>query len=323
MSGFLAPSPSTPMAFLSGDGLMAQQIAPLLQALLIVSILVAIVVSAIVLWGSRTARPHLELVATPLREPSARGWIEIGVGLSTIILIGLIVWSTMTMARIAQPPAPPAFTIAVTAHRWWWEASYRVDDLHSFVVANEIHIPVGLPVRFTLSSPDVIHSFWIPSLGGKTDVIPGQTNVTWLLAAHPGVYRGQCSEYCGAQHANMAFAIIADPPETFEQWRRQQLSPAAIARSEPGAADGEKVFQQRCAKCHAVRGTSADGRKGPDLTHVMSRATLASGAIPNNPGWLSAWISDPQHIKPGSLMPDVALSGAELSSVRAFLATLK
>lgn len=323
MRAILAPSPATPMAYLFGDGDMAHSIAPLLQGLLAVAILVVAIVSVLVIVGMWRRRSTLPLVETPIDDRPAIAWIGIGVGVSTAVLIGLIVWSTVTMATISRPPQTAAFTIAITAHRWWWEAAYLSGDAaEDFSTANEIHIPVGKPIRFTLTSADLIHSFWVPALGGKTDVIPGQTNVTWLKADHAGSYRGQCSEYCGQQHAHMAFTIVADRPAAFEAWRAAQAKPAASAQDK-SALGGEAVFQQRCAKCHAIRGSRADGHRGPDLTHVMSRARLAAGTVPNNAGWLSAWVADPQHIKPGSLMPKLPLSGRELADVRDYLLTLK
>lgn len=319
----LASSQATPMAYLFGDGDMARRIAPLLQGLLATAILVFAIVSILVIVGTWRRRSAASLSDTPIADRPAGAWIGVGVGLSTLALVGFIIWSTMTLARIARPPEEPAFTIAVIGYRWWWEARYSFGGTSpDFATANEIHIPVGKSVRFTLSSADVIHSFWVPALGGKTDLIPGQTNVTWLKADHAGVYRGQCSEYCGAQHAKMAFTIVADPPAAFETWRAAQARPAAAAPEESAQA-GQAVFQQRCAKCHTVRGSGADGRRGPDLTHVMSRAHLAAGAIPNNAGWLSAWIADPQHIKPGALMPKLGLSGPELAEVRQYLLTLQ
>ena len=245
------------MAYLFGDGDMARSISPLLQGLLAIAILVAAIVSALVIVGAWRQRSALALADTPIDDRPAIAWIGIGVGVSTAVLVGLIVWSTVTMATISRPSQTAAFTIAITAHRWWWEATYRSGDTdQNFSTANEIHIPVGAPVRFTLASADLIHSFWVPALGGKTDVIPGQTNVTWLKADHAGSYRGQCSEYCGAQHAHMAFTIVADPPAAFESWRAAQAKPAAIAQDK-GALDGEAVFQQRCSKCHAIRGSRA------------------------------------------------------------------
>jgi cytochrome c oxidase subunit II len=323
-----APFPSlcqaaSPMDFLHADGRMGKTILPLTQGLLIVSAVVVVIVAVLVLIavlrGGRTGA----VAETPLTESDAKGWISIGVGLSTVVLVGLVVWTSVTMARIANPPSPPALSIEVRGHQWWWEFAYLNDDpSKTFVTANEIHIPVGKPVRFALKSEDVIHTFWVPSLGGKIQLIPGQTNVTWLEADKPGVYRGQCSQYCGQQHAHMVFSIIADPPAAFDAWRDGQLR----AASQPGAEDtrlGEQSFIVRCGACHTVRGTPANGHVGPDLTHLMSRATIAGGELPNNIGYLSGWIANPQNLKPGSLMPNPELSGPDLASIRSFLVTLK
>jgi cytochrome c oxidase subunit 2 len=177
-------------------------------------------------------------------------------------------------------------------------------------------------VRFTLNGEDVIHTFWVPSLGGKIQLIPGQTNVTWLEADRPCVYRGQCSQFCGQQHAQMIISVFADAPEAFEAWRADQLR----AASQPASDDarlGEQRFIGRCGVCHTVRGAPADGHVGPDLTHLMLRTTIAGGELLNNPGFLSGWIANPQSLKPGSLMPNPELSGPDLASIRSFLVTLK
>jgi cytochrome c oxidase subunit 2 len=256
-------------------------------------------------------------------ERSGNGlwWIYGGVGLSTIVLLALTGWTIATMAGIAKPPHPAAFTIEVSARQWWWGFTYdAADGAKAFTTANEIHIPVGQPVLFTLTSPDVIHSFWIPALGGKTDVIPGQTNEMWLEAKKPGVYRGQCSEYCGVEHAQMAFYVFAEPAAQFDAWRAAEAQNAATPSGR--AAVGEAVFVAHCGKCHAVRGSPAHGKRGPDLTHLMSRTTLAAGMLDNNIGNLSGWIADPQRIKPGAKMPNVALSGPDLQAVMTYLETL-
>jgi len=202
----------------------------------------------------------------PIEEIGGRGWISIGVGLSTAVLVGLVVWTSMTMARVVNPPNMPALSTNVRGHQWWWEFVYQNDDPSKiFTTANEIHIPVGKPVRFILNGEDVIHTFWVPSLGGKIQVIPGQTNLTWLEADRPGVYRGQCSQYCGQQHAHMIFSVFADAPDAFEAWRADQLR----AAPQPASDDmrlGEQRFIVRCGACHTARGTSANGHVGPDLT---------------------------------------------------------
>jgi cytochrome c oxidase subunit 2 len=311
------------MDYLHADGMMAKRILPLTQALLIVSAVVVVIITALVLIAILRRARGGNVAETPIQEVGGRGWISIGVGLSTVVLVGLVVWTSMTMAKIANPPSKPALSIDVRGHQWWWEFAYQSDDPSKiFVTANEIHIPVGKPVRFTLNGEDVIHTFWVPSLGGKIQLIPGQTNVTWLEADRPGVYRGQCSQYCGQQHAHMIFSVFADAPDAFEAWRADQLR----AASQPASDDvrlGELRFIGHCGACHTVRGTSANGDVGPDLTHLMSRTTIAGGELPNNPGFLSGWIANPQNLKPGSLMPNPELSGPDLASIRSFLVTLK
>jgi cytochrome c oxidase subunit II len=312
-----------PMDTLHADGLMAKRILPLTQALLIVSAVVVVIITALVSIAILRRGRGGGVPDTPIEETGGRGWISIGVGLSTIVLVGLVVWTSMTMARIANPPDKPALSIDVRGHQWWWEFVYRNDDPSKiFTTANEIHIPVGKPVRFTLNGEDVIHTFWVPSLGGKIQLIPGQTNITWLQADRPGVYRGQCSQYCGQQHAHMVFSVFADAPNAFEAWREEQLRAAPQPVSDEMRL-GEQRFIGRCGVCHTVRGTPANGHVGPDLTHLMSRTTIAGGELPNNPGFLSGWVANPQGLKPGSLMPDPELSGPDLASIRSFLVTLK
>jgi cytochrome c oxidase subunit 2 len=210
----------------------------------------------------------------------------------------------------------------VIAHQWWWEVRYQGDpQSRSFVTANELHIPVGQPVQVRLHAADVIHSFWVPQLAGKTDTIPGQTNKTWLQADHPGTYYGQCTEYCGAQHAHMAFVVVAQAAGQFTMWWDHQLSDPAP----PGglAAKGRDVFMSHCAACHKVRGTSAGGILGPDLSHVAGRSRIPSGMLPNDPEHLSAWISHPQAVKPGALMPEPQLDADQVQAVLAYLETLQ
>jgi cytochrome c oxidase subunit II len=312
-----------PMNYFVPHGAMAGRIQPLLMALLIVSIVVVVVVAALVGIGAWRGRSALPLSAIPLSDSQQTRWIYVGVGASTLVLIGLIVWTSLVMARIANPPTTPALTIAVNGHQWWWEAIYQNDDPSQvFKTANEIHIPVGQPVRITLDSTDVIHSFWVPALAGKTDVIPGQTNITWLEADRAGIYRGQCSEYCGQQHAHMAFAVHADPPQEFERWRLAQLEPAPVPQTAE-LQDGENRFVLRCGPCHGVRGSRAGGMLGPNLSHLLSRDRIAAETAPNNDGYRAAWIADPQRLKPGALMPELDLTGEDLYHIDSFLKTLK
>ncbi|MEO7986216.1 MAG: cytochrome c oxidase subunit II [Gemmatimonadales bacterium] len=291
--------------------------------LLVVAMIVTLVVSLLVLAGAWRGRTS-ELLP-PQRTGGGLRWIVIGgIIVPTVILAAVFVLTMVTQAAVAAPSAPPTVTVQITGHQWWWEVHY-LDRSPSriAVTANEIHIPVGQPVRFELVTGDVIHSFWIPELGGKTDLIPGQRNVMWLEADSAGVYRGQCGEYCGTQHAKMAMSVIAEPAGKFNQWLVLQRQPAA-APPDPDVAAGERVFaSSACALCHTVRGTLAGGRLGPDLTHLAGRRTIAAGMLPNTRGNLAGWIANPQALKPGSLMPVVPLRATELLAVVAFLQSLE
>ena len=318
-----AAEAALPMTFYASDGQWNDTVLPLTWGLTCLALAVIATIAILVVAGVMSRIRFRPIQDVPLTDSRATGWIAIGVGVSTMVLLGFIAWNSVVMANIALPPAKPAFTIEVIGHQWWWEFIYHGDDPQErFATANEIHIPVGAPVRFEIKTADVIHSFWVPRLIGKTDTIPGQTNMSWIEARNPGVYRGQCTEYCGQQHAHMALAVYADPPAAFQAWWKGQLQPAAA----PGAKEarlGEDLFVQRCGACHAVRGTLAGGSLGPDLTHLMSRSTLAAGTLPNNVGYLSGWIANPQDLKPGALMPRPALSGPDLAVIRSFLLSLK
>jgi cytochrome c oxidase subunit 2 len=312
-----------PLGMFAPSGVGARDISPLLWGLIWLSVVVIVLIAVAVVAGIVVRAPGDRDPALVKVERSGNGlwWIYGGVGISTIVLIAFVGWTIATMAGIAKPPHPAAFTIEVSARQWWWGFKYDdVDPARVFSTANEIHIPVGVPVHFTLTSPDVIHSFWVPALGGKTDVIPGRTNEMWLEADKPGVYRGQCSEYCGEEHAQMALFVFAEPEAQFETWRAEQMKPAASVSG--AAALGETQFVTNCGKCHTVRGSDAHGTAGPDLTHLMSRTTIAAGMLDNTIGNLSGWIADPQAIKPAAKMPNVDLSGPQLQSVLAYLETL-
>lgn len=242
-----------------------------------------------------------------------------GIVLPAIILLIVYGFSFGTLRALSSPAIPEELTIHVVGHQWWWEVRYPHQQ---FVTANEIHIPVGQPVQVILSSDDVIHSFWVPELQGKLDLIPGQTNRFWLQADEPGVYRGECAEFCGVQHTKMAFLVVAEPAAQYEAWLAQQQQPAAEP-TEPKAQRGLQVFlNTTCIQCHTIRGTHATGDLGPDLTHVASRRTLGAGAVANNRGNLGGWIADPQSIKPGNFMPPSTLTAPELQALLAYLATL-
>lgn len=238
------------------------------------------------------------------------------------VVLGLSVLSYVAQRTVFAKSADTP-VVRVIGHQWWWEIHYEGDPDRSFTTANEIRIPVDTPVTLKLETRDVIHSFWVPALAGKMDLINNQENQLQLTATRPGVYRGQCAEFCGLQHAHMAVQVIALPHGQYEAWRTHQTEPARPS-SNADMRRGEVIFRARgCALCHTVRGTLAGGRLGPDLTHLASRRTIAAGTLPLTPGNLAGWISNPQHIKPGNLMPAVPLSGDDLNTLVRYLGSLQ
>lgn len=312
-----------PLDYLVGDG--PRNVSSLTWGVLIISVLVVVITTAILLIATfkrrpRSPQPGSEDRGLVSRPGNPVAFIYAGVIVSAIVLFGVTIWTMVTLADVAAPPRKPTINIEVTGHQWWWEVHYTGrDPSQFFTTANEIRIPVGEPVGIKLASADVIHSFWVPRLSGKTDLIPGQVNTTWILADRAGTFRGQCTEYCGWQHAHMGLEVIAMPKDKFQAWLRDQIRPAS--ESALGSA-GQRVFMQKCAVCHTVRGTPAGGRVGPDLTHLMTRTTIAAGTLPNRAGYLSGWIADPQHVKPGAKMPRISIGGQELAQVRSYLETL-
>jgi len=315
-----------PLNYLTSHGLKADQVLPLTWGLMAVSIIIVIVITVLLIWsvwwrpGIAAPAPGTKIAIE--RPQGGVNWVWIGVGVSSAILLASIVWTVAVLARTTNPPAAPAVLIEITARQWWWQARYQSDDpSRVFATANEIHIPAGQPVLLRLAGSDVIHSFWVPALSGKTDVIPGQTNEIWLQANEPGVYRGQCAEYCGLEHARMAFLVVAQTPADFQRWWQSQIEsepqPTGIAKL------GLEDFNVHCGGCHLVRGTDANGIFGPDLSHLMQRRTLAAGMLPNNNVNLLSWIRDPQAIKPGVKMQRPELSEAELGHIDAYLQTLR
>ncbi len=320
-------SAQTPLSYLVAHGARAYPINSLLWGVLIISIVVVLMAIVLVLMGTFRGRA-LPGDAMPGRLVVERGrpgiaWIVIGVGASTVVLFAASVWTVVTLAAVAAPPGgKPDLKLQVVGHQWWCEVKYKSDaPALNFSTANEIHIPVGKNVGAELKTIDVIHSFWVPTLTGKTDLIPGQVNQTWFAASRPGIYRGQCTEYCGQQHAHMGFEVVADTDQGFKAWLDHQLAPAPPPQSAAQQADLD-AFITKCGACHSVRGTRAAGVLGPDLSHLMGRHTIAAGTLPNSIGYLSAWISDPQHVKPGAMMPRLDISGPDLDHIRRFLATL-
>ncbi|HEY1961240.1 MAG TPA: cytochrome c oxidase subunit II [Rhizomicrobium sp.] len=265
----------------------------------------------------------------PLPEPDAaqdrRMGFVVGGGIAATVvtLVVFTLASFLTNKGFAEP-RPHGLTIKVTGHQWWWQVNYEAHSPdQTFETANEIHIPIGQPVKLDFESPDVIHSFWVPNLAGKQDLIPGRYTSLTIEADNPGIYRGQCAEYCGIQHAHMAMYVVAQTPSDFAQWRAQQLQSATPPHTDE-LRRGLQVFQSNaCAVCHTIGGTNAGGRVGPDLTHFGGRMTIAAGTARNSLGNLSGWIADPQRMKPYTRMPSVALTGPDLLAVSHYLESLK
>jgi cytochrome c oxidase subunit II len=249
----------------------------------------------------------------------------------TVIPILIVVMLFLSATRVilstqAAPKPASALDVTVIGHQFWWE--YRYPKL-GVVTANELHVPISDPAKPTptylsLSSADTDHSFWVPRLAGKTDLIPNRINTMWIDPQQPGLYLGQCAQYCGTQHALMLLRVYAQSPEDFAAWIKQQQRPAAQdVSADPAVAEGQTVFMHNaCINCHAIGGTVANGRFGPDLTHLASRDTIASGPIQNTPENLRKWIADPNSIKPGVLMPSMHLSDHDLDVITAYLTTL-
>jgi cytochrome c oxidase subunit 2 len=243
-----------------------------------------------------------------------------GAIIPALILAGVFVVSLREMSALSSVADETRMTIDVVGHDWWWEVFYGDSG---GVTANEIHIPVGEPVRLRLSTDDVIHSFWVPQLQAKLDMVPGTINEMWLEADAPGRYRGQCAEFCGLQHANMIFYVVAEPAPAFQAWL-EDISRDAGQPVTRAAARGRSLFMDStCVGCHAIRGTPAAADVGPDLTHLAERDTIASGVLPNTRANLALWITDPQEVKPGAAMPPTEFTDDELNDLLDYLQQLE
>jgi cytochrome c oxidase subunit II len=313
-------------------GPQAGQVAGLWWLMFAVLGAIFVVVMALTLWA--LARRHrgidqepLERTHTPGSETEHRLTRTVaGATIATVVvLFTLIVVSVSTGKSIGEmAERKDGIVVEVTGNQWWWYIRYLDDDPSRIVItANEMHIPVGRPVMIRGTSNDVIHSFWVPNLGGKRDLIPSRISTEWIQADRPGRFRGQCAEFCGMQHAHMAIWVIADEPGDFEKWKRRQLEPPI----EPSDADrqrGREVFlTHACAMCHTITGTTANGQVAPDLTHLASRSTIAAGTLPNTKGNLGGWISDPQRVKPGNHMATVNIKAEDLQPLLDYLESLQ
>ena len=261
--------------------------------------------------------------SAPRREPTRTQsvWTRAlvftgGAAVPLVVLVGLFVLILQTLPATSQARGPARLTVDVVGHQWFWEVRYAGRNL---VTANEIHIPVGQTVVARVTTDDVIHSLWIPALNRKIDMIPGKRNAIPLKASHAGTFRGQCAEFCGLQHANMALVVVAQPPPQFRAWLARESRPARPPRTAEEKR-GRRVFlASGCSGCHTIEGTGANGKLGPDLTHFGSRLTIGAGTEPNSTGYLGGWILDPQHVKPGNKMPGFELGGPELEALIEYL----
>jgi cytochrome c oxidase subunit 2 len=308
-------SPST----LSAASPNAQRLASLGVMMTVVGTLIFLVVAGIVLfglWRRRGAAPE----PGALIDVSENWWI-LGGGLAmpVVVLAGVFLLTLSTLRHSQSAPAG-APEILVIGHQWWWEIQYPNDTI---VTANEIHIPVGHPVRIRLRSADVIHSFWAPNLAGKTDLIPGQENEMVLSADSAGVYRAECAEYCGKQHAHMSLSVVAEPQPMYDRWIANAKAPASAPQTDAERAGLASFMTHSCAFCHSIRGTPATGGVGPDLSHLGSRLTLAGGTLPNTIGNLGGWIANPDLLKPGTKMPASPMDGPSLQAIVQYLEGLK
>src|SRR5215207_2698925 len=276
-------------------------------------------------WATRRARRREqrgEVLADA--EPRMTRGVTWATAATVVILLVFLVTDLSVGRTLSPVPERHPLTIEVIGHQWWWEVAYAdTSPQGRFTTANEIHVPVGRPVLFVLDARDVIHSIWVPNLAGKKDLIPGYTQSWWFQADTAGLYRGQCAEFCGLQHAKMALHVVAEPPEQFALWVQRQRLPAASVVDSVASRGREVFLTGQCAMCHSITGTSAGSRAGPDLTHLASRRTIAAGTLPNTRGALAGWIVDPQGIKPGVRMPANAIAPKDLDALLTYLQSLK
>ena len=289
----------------------------------VVWVLVMLALAAAVLWR-RWAPPPADPLATDPATDRRAGFVVGGAVGATILILLVLTGISFFTQQALTAPQQDELVIRVTGHQWWWDVRYEdPDPSQTFNTANEIHIPTDRSVRLILTSADVIHSFWVPALGGKMDLIPARENDLRLSTLRPGIYRGQCAEFCGYQHAHMSLFVVAEAPADFEAWRARQIA-AAEQPDDALRKQGQELFLSRpCIVCHTIRGTPAGSRAGPELTHVGSRQSIAAGTLPMSRGNLAAWIVDPQGIKPGAKMPTLKLGPGEANAIAAYLEGLQ
>lgn len=308
---------SGPQSALQPAGVDAELIAQLFWWMSAAAILIWMLVIGFAVYAT-----HINLES---HDSRAARWLIIGGGaiFPPVVLGALLVFGLQLLPSLSAP-SENGLQIAVSGERWWWRVQYPTPSGGTVELANEVRLPVGERVGFNLTSPDVIHSFWIPSLGGKVDMIPGRTTRLTLEPTDVGIYRGACAEYCGTSHALMNFQVVVMEPEAFAAWLEWQAAPAQPPQS-PNARQGLKAFLANgCSACHTIRGTPADGVLGPDLTHVGSRLSLGAGILPNDAEAFARWISHTDHIKPGVNMPAFyMLPDDQITALAAYLSGLK
>jgi cytochrome c oxidase subunit II len=300
----------------------AHHIATLWWWMLVVATIVFLgAVAMLVIAWLRRDTPGLPFIGE--NEKANTGLVLLfGIGIPIVILVALFIVSDLVLLPETDAPAAgsTAMTVTVIGHQWFWQARYEGEDAET---ANEIHIPVRTPIQLVARSVDVIHSFWVPELNRKIDMIPGQANKIELYAERPGVFRGQCAEFCGLQHAHMAFRVYAEPPARFEEWLAGIERPAAAPRGAEAQLGKRYFMEDGCAACHTIAGTAAEGTVGPVLTHLAGRRTLAADTIPNTPEYLFRWIQNPQSVKPGAKMPGLGLGRRKYEAIVAYLTGLR
>jgi cytochrome c oxidase subunit 2 len=320
---------ATNQSALEPAGVQATRILELWNLTLIVCSVVFAAILIAFFWAllrtgraTEETRPDLSSIEYPERH--SRRAVFAATVVSVVLLCGLVVADVLTDRALSRLPVDDAIHIELTGHQWWWEARYRPENgLPGFALANELHVPVGRPVIVSLVAADVIHTFWVPNLHGKKDMIPGRDTTIEFRADHAGTYRGQCAEFCGYEHALMAFSVVAEPPAEYAAWAAHQSQPAPTP-TDTASGRGQQIFLKgTCAKCHTIQGTGANGTLGPDLTHLASRQTIAAGTLANNRGNLAGWIVDPRTLKPAALMPPSRLPPDDLQALLVYLDTLR
>lgn len=282
---------------------------------------VFLVVEALLLYAIFRFRERGGEDAERPRPVHGHTGLELGWTLApALILVAIAIPTIQSIFVVDNPPTTDALVVEVTGKQWWWEFRYPEQEV---LTANEAHVPAGRPVQFLLRTDDVLHSFWVPKLGGKRDLVPGRENQIWFTADSAGSYWGQCAEYCGIAHALMKFRVVAEEPAAFEAWVARQRAPAVEPDSGLALQGRELFLRSACIGCHRVEGTAAQGIVGPDLTHFASRETLAAGILENTPQNLTRWLLNPQEVKPGNIMPNLSLTNDQVARLVAYLRSLR